>query len=98
MKRPVIFHLNASTHVLRSTSYKLGFYTYQTVSASFIGVKINGDAVADVPPTAPGGDARWAYNEYDFTATTGQHLLEFEFYTGQGSVQRIDLITLDPGT
>ena len=72
----------------------MGFYTYQTAAAGMLGIKINGQAIRTVAPGDQGGIGKWVYNEASWTASTGQQLLTFEFFTGQGSVQRIDSITI----
>ena len=81
------------------TAYKLTFYTYQTETATnFIGVKINGLGLGTIDPVDNNGVGRWVLNEFDFTAATGGTELEFEFFTGTGSVQRLDGVVLTPGT
>ena len=80
------------------TAYKLTFYTYQTETpTNFIGVKINGQGLGTIDPNDNNGVGKWVFNEFDFTAATGGTELEFEFFTGTGSVQRIDDIVLTPG-
>ncbi|MCJ1334643.1 hypothetical protein MMC10_011355 [Thelotrema lepadinum] len=86
-------------YITQGTAYKLTFYTYQTETATnFIGVKINGLGLGTIDPVDNNGVGRWVLNEFDFTAATGGTELEFEFFTGTGSVQRLDGVVLTPGT
>lgn len=78
--------------------YTLTFDTFfNDGNGGFIGLKINGVPQLTVDARDFGGPGVWNTITFNFTAVTGQHLLEFEFLFGTSPVTaKIDKVGLTP--
>lgn len=86
-------------YITPGVHYTLTFQSYWSGYGGFIGVKINGNPVYTVDAGDRLGPGVWNTNSIQFTATTGQHLIEFEWIFGNSNVfASIDAVVLSPGT
>lgn len=92
--------LSQLIYITSGTTYTLSFRSFWNVgNGGFIGVKLNGQPQYTVDAMDDPGPGVWKLNTFSFTATTDQHLVEFEFLFGTSSaVAKIDSIVLTPGT
>src|SRR5204863_6551246 len=83
-------------YLTTGTQYTLNFHTFWSASGGgFIGVKFNDVPKYTVNAGDHGGPGVWNLNTIPFTATTGQHLFEFEFLFGStGVFAKIDNVIL----
>jgi len=85
-------------YITPGTTYSFSFDTFW-IGSGFIGVKLNGQPVWTVDAEDNKGPGVWNTNSFNFTATAGQYLFEFEFLFGSSnSYAKIDNVVLNPPT